>query len=251
MTDPAPFSDHFSDRAAGYARYRPGYPKKMVDYLAGLAPDRELAWDAGCGSGQLSVCLAERFGRVRATDASAAQLARAAPDPRVEYVRALAPDSGLPDDSVALITAAQAAHWFDLDAWYAEVRRVARPGGVIALLSYGMASWDSAAHEVLERFHAEVLATRWPPERRHVEEGYRSLPFPFAEVEAPDFVMEARWTAEELLGYLETWSTMRNLERDEGRGRIEAFRREFAAAWGPTDLPRLVRWPLALRVGRV
>jgi SAM-dependent methyltransferase len=250
MTDPDAFPDHFSDRATGYARYRPSYPIEVVDHLAALAPARKRAWDAGCGSGQLSVLLAERFDRVLATDASGEQLARASPHPRVEYGESLAHESGLPDASVELASAAQAAHWFDLDLYFAEVRRVVRPGGIVALISYGMASTGSEADHVLQRFHEEVLDPRWPPERRHVEEGYRSLPFPFEPLEAPSFVMEARWTAEDFLGYLETWSTMRKLEQEEGRERIDPFREGFLRAWGSAGRRR-VRWPLALRVGRV
>jgi SAM-dependent methyltransferase len=251
MVDPGSFHDHFSDRATGYARYRPFWPMEVVHHLAGLAPGRELAWDAGCGSGQLSALLAERFRHVRATDASGDQLARAVPHARVEYARALAQESGLPDRSVDLATAAQAAHWFELELYFAEVRRVVRPGGILALISYGMASTGSEADRVLERFHRTVLDPRWPPERRHVEEGYRSLPFPFEELGVPPFVMEARWTGEDFLGYLETWSTMRNLERDEGRRRIEAFQEAFLRAWGPAEESRRVQWPLAIRLGRV
>jgi SAM-dependent methyltransferase len=250
MTDPGAFPDHFSDRATGYARYRPSYPIEVVDHLAALAPGRKLAWDAGCGSGQLSVLLAERFDRVLATDASGEQLARAAPHPRVEYVESLAHESGLQDASVDLATAAQAAHWFELDRYFAEVERVVRPRGIVGLISYGMASTGSEADRVMARFHEEVLDPCWPPERRHVEEGYRSLPFPFDPLGAPPFVMEARWTGEEFLGYLETWSTMRKLEQEDGRERIDAFREEFLRAWGSVGRRR-VQWPLALRVGRV
>jgi SAM-dependent methyltransferase len=250
MVDPSSFPDHFSDRATGYARYRPSWPGEVVDHLAALAPGRDLAWDAGCGSGQLSLLLAERFRRVRATDASEHQLARAIPHPRVEYVQALAQESGLPDESVDLATAAQAAHWFDLEAYFAEVRRVVRPGGIVALLSYGVAQTDTEADRVLERFRGEVLDPRWPPERRHVEEGYRNLPFPFHELTTPSFAMEAHWTGKDFLGYLETWSTMRNLEQEEGRGRIDPFRKAFLRAWRPDEV-RLIRWPLALRVGRI
>jgi ubiquinone/menaquinone biosynthesis C-methylase UbiE len=250
MTDPGAFPDHFSDRATEYARYRPSWPREVVDHLAALAPGRDLAWDAGCGSGQLSLLLAERFRRVRATDASEHQLARAAPHPRVEYVEALAQESGLPAGSVDLATAAQAAHWFDLDPYFAEVQRVVRPGGIVALLSYGLAETASDADRVMEQFHREVLAPRWPPQCRHVEEGYRHLPFPFHELTTPSFAMEARWTGEDFLGYLETWSTMRNLEQEEGRERIDAFREELLRVWRPDEI-RLVRWPLALRVGRI
>jgi SAM-dependent methyltransferase len=186
-----------------------------------------------------------------ATDASEAQLARAEPDPRVEYRRATAEASGLPDSSVDLAAAAQAAHWFHLEAYYAEVRRVARPGAAVALVTYGLASAGAEVDPVLEEFYTRTLGPHWPPERRHVEDAYRSLPFPFREVEAPGFVMEAEWGVEEVLGYVGTWSAVRALERAEGRVPLESFRRKLTEAWGGKERRRRVRWTLSLRVGRV
>src|SRR5438876_4020524 len=138
------FQDHFSDVAAAYAAHRPTYPAALVDFLAESAPRRDLAWDAGCGSGQLSVLLAERFARVIATDASPAQIAHAAPHPNVAYACAPAEDSGLPPGVADLAVAAQAAHWFDLPAYYAEVRRVGRAGALVALVTYGLVRVDHA-----------------------------------------------------------------------------------------------------------
>lgn len=245
------FRDHFSDRAAGYAAHRPTYPPALVDFLAGVSPGRELAWDCGCGSGQLTVLLAGRFERVIGLDASAEQLARATPHPRVEYRCARAESSGLADAAVDLAVAAQAAHWFDLAAYYAEVRRVVRPGGVVALVTYGRLSVVDDVDAVVDRFYSEVLGPYWPPERRHVEDGYRSLPFPFEEIEAPRLEMCQEWTLGRLIGYVETWSAVRALEAAEGCAAVEAFRRELARAWGRAGVVRPVRWPLSLRVGRV
>lgn len=245
------YKDHFSSRAAGYAAHRPGYPPELVRWLAAQAPRRELAWDAGCGSGQLSAGLAEEFDRVIATDASAEQIARATAHPKIDYRCARAEASGLPDGVVDLAVAAQAAHWFDLAAWYAEVRRVARPEGLVALVSYGMLHVDDALGAIVGRFYADVLGPYWPFERRHVEEGYRSLPFPFAEIEVPHFEMRAEWALAGLLGYIETWSAVGALVAAEGSERVETFREEVAAAWGDERRVREIRWPLALRAGRV
>jgi 2-polyprenyl-3-methyl-5-hydroxy-6-metoxy-1,4-benzoquinol methylase len=79
------FKDHFSTRSAEYAAYRPTYPRALVDFLADAAPGTELALDCGCGTGQLSVLLAERFARVVATDASAKQIENAEPRQNLEY----------------------------------------------------------------------------------------------------------------------------------------------------------------------
>jgi ubiquinone/menaquinone biosynthesis C-methylase UbiE len=132
------FKDHFSSRAADYAAYRPTYPPELVDYLASVCPTSNLALDCGCGTGQLAVLLADRFKRVIATDASAQQIENTEPRERVTYRVAPAERSGLPDASADLVVAAQAAHWFDQPAFYAEARRVGRPGAILALVTYGV-----------------------------------------------------------------------------------------------------------------
>ena len=250
MTSSGRFKDHFSDVAAAYAAHRPTYPAALVDFLARLAPARRLAWDAGCGSGQLSLLLAGLFERVVATDASPEQIARAAPHPNLEYRCAAAGVSGLPDSVLDLASAAQAAHWFDLPAYYAEVRRVARRGGIVALISYGVVTAGADLDAVIQPFYRGVLAAYWPPERRHVDEGYRSLPFPFEELDAPAFEIRLDWRLEDLVGYIGTWSAVWALEQAQGRGPFATFKRELAGAWGPAAV-RTVRWPLVLRVGRV
>ncbi|HMF06909.1 MAG TPA: class I SAM-dependent methyltransferase, partial [Methylocella sp.] len=133
-----PFKDHFSANSAKYAANRPTYPRALIDFLADIAPGHEQALDCGCGSGQLSTLLAARFNRVFATDASAQQIANATPHERVAYRTAPAEQSGLPEGSVDLITVAQAAHWLDLKAFYAEVRRVGRANAILALITYGV-----------------------------------------------------------------------------------------------------------------
>jgi SAM-dependent methyltransferase len=251
VTSSGSFKDHFSDVAAAYAAYRPSYPPALVDFLARLAPARRLAWDAGCGSGQLSLLLAGHFEQVVATDASPEQIARATAHPKVEYRCARAEASGLRERVADLVTAAQAAHWFDLPAYFAEVRRVTRPGGIVALISYGVVTADADLDAVIRPFYREVLGAYWPPERRHVDEGYRSLPFPFEELDGPSLEIRLDWRLEELVGYVGTWSAVWALERAQGQGSFATFRRELAKAWGPATTVRTVRWPLALRVGRV
>lgn len=245
------FPDHFSGRAGGYRAHRPTYPGALVDVLAGLAARTGTAWDAGCGSGQLSVRLTRRFRRVLATDASAEQLARAERHPRVEYREARAEESGLPAASTDLVVAAQAAHWFDLDAFWDEVRRVVRPDGAVALVSYGLMRVTPEVDATVRRFYEDVLDPWWPPQRRHVEARYRTLSFPFGEVEGPELEIRHRWTLEDLLGYLSTWSAVQAMEAARGEGATAALEDELTAAWGRPRQARTVAWPLALRLGRL
>lgn len=246
------FKDHFSSIAGGYSAHRPVYPRAVAEALAARSPGQGLAWDAGCGSGQLAVVLGEVFDRVIATDASAAQIAAAAPHARVHYAVAPAEASGLADGSVDCAVAAQAAHWFDLDAYYREVRRVARPGGLVALVTYAVVQVGAEVEQVIGDFYWKTLDGHWPPERRLVEEGYRSLPFPFEPVEAPALALEHRWNVEQLLGYVGTWSAVQSLGKArDGAAELARFQAALRAAWGEPSTERLIRWPLSLRLGRV
>jgi len=267
MTPPSSFPDHFSRRAATYRARRPGYPLELVDWLAEEAPARDRAWDAGCGSGQLSLLLARRFRQVVACDASREQVMTAPRLPGVAFRVARAEAPGLPPGSVDLAVAAQAAHWFDLDEYYRTVTRVTRPGGVVALVTYGVMELDPEITRTVRAFHDVTLAPHWPPQRAHVISGYRSLPFPFPELTPPTFEIRRHWTLSEFLGYVDTWSAMRALERswEARRGRVgphpkafssvspewQRFRDALEGAWGPPDAEREVRWPLAIRAARL
>lgn len=244
------FKDHFSERAAEYARFRPRYPAALFQSLAELAPGRRLAWDCGTGSGQAAVGLAAHFDRVIATDASPEQLAQAEPHPRVTYRRALESESGLEDASVDLVTAAQALHWFDADGFYAEVRRVLRPGGVVAVWCYNLPRIDPGIDRVLDEFANGTVGLHWPPERRHVRAGYRNLPFPFAELPFPSCAMEGELALDDLAGYLDTWSSVRRYRQVVGTDPVEPLVAELAPVWGDASGPRVLRWPISGRVGK-
>jgi len=245
------FKDHFSAAAASYAAYRPSYPPELAKYLATLPAQAGLAWDSGCGSGQLSAQLALHFQRVEATDASAEQLAGAQVHERIHYRQARAESCGLPDDCVDLSVSAQAAHWYDLDAYYHEVRRVARSGAVIALIAYGRSTLDADIAPVFDHFYDNVAGPYWPPERMIVEDRYRTLAFSFEEIAAPEFEMHVDWSLAQLLGYIDTWSAMRGLEKVQSRSPFEDFRRELGRAWGDPARTRGVDWPLTLRAGYI
>ena len=245
------FKDHFSQSAAGYAAYRPTYPIELVKFLADTAARKEFAWDCGCGSGQLSTLLAEEFAEVYATDASAKQVENAVHHPRVRYACAPAEASGLSDQVADLIVAAQAAHWFDLPAFYREVRRVGRSGSIMALVSYGIVKVDEPLDAIIGRFYWDVIGSYWPPERKHVEEGYRSPDFPFTEIQAPDMAMTACWALPDFIGYVKTWSAVAAMEHATGPEPRERFSHDLGEAWGRSEEKRTIRWPLSLRIGVV
>lgn len=245
------FKDHFSSVADEYSSFRPTYPAELVDFLAGIAPRRDLVWEVGCGSGQLTTRLASRFDRVVATDASEMQIANAPRLPNVEYRCAFAEQSPVDSHTADLCVAAQAAHWFDLEAYYAEVRRVGGADSILALVTYGLLQVDDRVDALVRRFYSNVLTSYWPPERKYVEDGYRSLSFPFDELQAPAFEMRTEWTLMEVAGYVSTWSGVRALVEDEGTDAIDAFLMDLSDVWDSQEEKRSVRWPISLRIGRV
>ncbi|HEV8263901.1 MAG TPA: class I SAM-dependent methyltransferase [Gemmatimonadales bacterium] len=245
------FADHFSGVSAAYAAFRPRYPDALFDVLAAAAPACDAAWDCATGSGQAALGLARHFARVIATDASDAQIAHAAPHPRITYRVAAAEASGLPDRSVDLVTAAQAVHWFDRPRFWAEARRVLRPEGVIAVWTYWFFSVEPALDAIVRRFYTDTVGPFWPPERKLTEERYQTIDFPFAEFTLPGFTIEQRVTLDEVAGYIRTWSATRGYVERHGRDPVEDLVRELRPIWGDPTTARLARWPLAVRAGRV
>lgn len=245
------FKDHFSGHAAGYRDARPGYPAALYQWLATLPAAHQRAWDAGCGNGQATVALAAHFDMVVGSDPSAPQIAVAEPHPRVRYVVEAAEATTIDAASIDLVTVAQALHWFDQPRFYAEARRVAKPGAVLAAWTYALCSVTPAVDAVVEHFYTETVGRYWPPERRDTENGYASLPFPFAAIAAPPFAMQEHWTLAQFCAYLRSWSASQRYVKAEHRDPVAALEPALMQAWGAAGQRQAVRWPLALRVGRI
>jgi SAM-dependent methyltransferase len=241
------FKDHFSEHAADYAIFRPGYPRELFDYLGNITPSRQLAWDCGTGNGQAAVGLASVFDCVIATDASEQQIANAQPHERVEYRVASSENSGMQPGTIHLIMVAQALHWFDLHGFYTEARRVLKPDGILAASAYNLLHIEAAIDEVVNLYYYEVVGPFWPPERKVVE-NFDHLQFPFHEIDPPKFEMTAQWTLDHLLGYLRTWSSTQRFITARGIDPLEQITDDLRSAWGNPQQVRKVVWPLILRV---
>jgi len=230
---------------------RPIYPQALFAYLAAQCEQRQLAWDCGCGSGQASLGLSGYFDAVIATDPSADQLSKAPAVDGIAYRQAPAESSDLPPNSVDLVCAFMAAHWFDLEAFYAEARRVAKADATIALLVYGEPyTGRHDVDEIIQRFSAKTGPYGGPAIQR-MRHLYADWKFPFAvECELPSFQMEARYSLERFLSYTRSRASVMDYARRQNHDVVASFEGQLAEHW-PSGEELDVYWPLKGRIGKI
>jgi len=241
--------DNFSIQSPSYAQFRPGYPAQMFDFLFDNCKSLDCAWDCATGNGQIANVLADHFRQVEATDISENQLKNATQKPNIRYQMGRAETPDFPDHCFDLVTVGQAAHWFDFEKFYPEVRRVLKPVGLLALVGYNLLRVDKPTEAVIEHFYNTILHGCWDAERHLVETAYRTIPFPFDEIPFPEMASTNSWAVEQLLGYLNTWSAVQHFIRKNGESPIsEDFVAQLKEVWPEGEIRR-VRFPIFGRVG--
>jgi ubiquinone/menaquinone biosynthesis C-methylase UbiE len=243
------FTDLFSEKSAGYAQARPTYPDALYRFIAEAAPGRGRAWDCATGNGQAAIGLARHFAAVEASDASEQQVAHAIAAKGVRYSVQRAEQTDYESRSFDAVCVAQALHWFDLDRFYPEVQRVLKPGGIFAAWGYGWTEIASEIDRAIERHLLAPIKPHWPKQNALLIAGYRTIAFPFEELEVPPMRIETHYTLDEFLAYAETWTATRSLVNLEGRGFLEATRAALLPLWGE-DVSRPASMVLAVRCGR-
>lgn len=245
------FKDHFSHNSSAYRNYRPGYPEELFAWLSNQCLQHNVAWDCGCGTGQSALMLIPYFKQVVATDPSFEQIRNAVKHPDIDYRVMPAEQTDLESTSIDLIVVAQALHWFDFEQFYREVRRVAGDGCLLAAITYDLLRISEEIDLVIDHFYHQIIGPFWPPERKHVDALYQSIPFPFDKLATPDFVTQEQWSLLHLLGYLNTWSAVKEYRKQHTTSPLELVMDELAAVWGDPEQTRLITWPITIRLGRV
>ncbi|MBF7730433.1 class I SAM-dependent methyltransferase [Pseudomonas sp. N040] len=239
----------FGEKAGAYASFRPAYPAQLFDWLAAHSPGRQRALDIGCGNGQASQALLSRFDQVLACDSSLAQLAEARRQPALQLFAADARKLPLQPASLELVIVAQALHWFAGPAFFAEVGRVLKPGGLFCAWCYSLMQINPALDALIEELHGELLKGYWPAGRASVDAGYSDIQSGFAQIPVPPFSIQLDWSFAHMLGYLRTWSAVQLWQREHARDPLALFRTRLSEAWGDTQQRHLVSWPLHFVAG--
>lgn len=239
--------DNFSSKSSSYAKYRPNYPQVLYQFLKEKLDKTEKAWDCGTGNGQVAGELAKFFKEVQATDISQEQLDNAIRQPNIHYSVQAAEKTNFPDNNFDLITVAQAIHWFNFKAFYKEVERVLKPGGIIAVIGYSLFKSNPETDEVILKFYRDIVGPFWDEERKYLDEKYKTIPFPFIEIESPGFEQEYQWTFAHLIGYLKTWSAVKHYEKVNGENPVDLIEEELKATFGTKNK---VVFPILFRLGK-
>ncbi|NHB56794.1 methyltransferase domain-containing protein [Acinetobacter sp. 194] len=243
--------DLFSEQSHIYQQARPSYPHAVIAEILKHVPHKQFAWDCGAGSGQFTQLLSPYFEQIVATDLSAQQLKQAHYLENVSYQIQHAEKTSFHDQTFDLVTVAQAIHWFDFDAFYAEVQRTLKPDGVLAVIGYGLIQiQDVAVNRLLQSLYYETLKGYWDAERKYIDEGYATIPFPFDELHVPRLKMHYQWSVDQFLNYLSTWSALKKYKKENQQDPLKKLA-EFFQEHGYKHALLNVEFPIFLRIGRL
>lgn len=245
--------DNFSLQSEGYSKFRPVYPKELYEEILPHVSEFDQCWDCATGNGQIAKELAAHFATVHATDISSDQLKKASAFDNILYTENRAEQTGFDDNSFDLITVGQAVHWFDHSHFNKEVKRVAKPGSVIALIGYGLMFVDALFDEHLMKFYEGTIGDYWDPERKHIDSHYQSIPFPFEVINLTrEYSIDVHWGLAQLEGYLGTWSSVNRFIKQNGQDPVGPFITELieSGAWLRNET-KDVRFPLFVKLGRI
>jgi len=242
--------DYFSGHAKHYASFRPVYPDDLYAFILNHVTHKRNAWDCGTGNGQVAHRLAEHFDHVDASDISQKQIEQAPKADNITYYVCPAEQIPFQDNRFDLITVAQALHWFDLEKFYAEVKRVAVDGAVIAVWGYGLNTVNRDIDELTLDFYSNTTGPYWDPARRLVENHYKDISFPFDTIPFPGFAIKVEWTLHDYIGYLRTWSaTQAYIKANSIDPTIDLFER-MKSFWNP-DETKTVTFPVFGKAGAI
>lgn len=242
--------DNFSKQAAVYAKYRPTYPQELFDFIFTHVKNKHVAWDCGTGNGQSAKELAKHFEKVFATDISQKQIDNAHQASNIFYSVQQAEQTTFSDNSFDLITVSQALHWFKLNRFYPEVKRVAKPGAWIAVWMYNLPSISAEIDELLNvQLYKKILGTSWDFERKYVDDNYATLSFAFKEIKTPVFKIQLEWTLKELKGYINSWSALQKFIEANHYSPADEIVKQIQSYWKNEKMK--IVFPVCMRMGQI
>lgn len=244
-------SPDYSSYAKQYAQSRPTYPEELFSYISSLVKQHDLAWDCATGNGQAALALTKHFKQVIATDSSKEQIEQAIPHPQIEYRVATSEQSGLKDKSVDLVTVASALHWFDMQKFYSEVKRVVRPGGILAVWSYHVGYVEPPYEKIFLCFYHNVLFPFFASGARLVDDRYETITLPGEPIDVEKYFVSAKWNLEQMLAFIKSWSGTQQYIKEQGEDPVSLVADDLKQLWGDPESIQTIRWPLFVKISRL
>ena len=125
-----------------------------------------------------------------------------------------------------------------------------QPGGVFAAWTYTLPHVTTELDRIVDAKLLNLIKTYWAPQNRLAWDAYANVPFPFHELDVPQFDMRLNWTLEQFVAYLQTWSATRLCIEANGPEFFAQFVTELEAAWGERTTVRDVSMDFLCRIGR-
>lgn len=245
--------NHFADKAAEYQQFRPRYPDDLFQYLISLTSFQDCAWDVGTGNGQAAIALSASFNKIFATDLKQGQLNVAEKKQNIRYIACPAEKTPIKNQSVDLITVAQALHWFNLDKFYEEVHRVAKLNAILAVWCYTLPEITPEIDALIHDLYSNILGNEyWPKERHYIDEKYQTIPFPFKKINTPAFNIERSLNFFQLEGYLNTWSALQQYKSEnQNKNPLDFIRNDLRKIWGCPEKIYHTKTPIYLLAANI
>ncbi|HPM30911.1 MAG TPA: class I SAM-dependent methyltransferase [Chryseolinea sp.] len=242
--------DLFSDHASIYAAFRPTYPDALYEFIFKHNASKTKAWDCATGNGQVASYLAHHFKEVKASDISQQQLDTAVKATNIFYSISPAEKTPFPDSEFDLITVGQALHWFSVNDFFNEVKRVGKQDAMLAVWGYTLCSVNPEIDILFSDYYTNIVGPYWDSARKLIENEYRDIEFPFEEIPSPKFEIQVSWTLEHYEGYLRSWSATQKYIKANDTDPLVTLLEKLKLLWKP-GTARSATFPVFLRLCKI
>lgn len=255
-----------------YSKYRPSYPQTLIERIIFYLKQKHngpynLAVDVGCGTGQATKLFSPYFTHINAYDVSENQIKQARlvqTEANISFNVSSSESLPLADESVDLITVATAAHWFDLEKFYTECKRVLKINGVLAIFTNLIPriinkneSLEQTLTQLINNYN-HILQPYASDRMKYVMNRYKDINPTLEDVERDDSLyIDYMWTIDELIQYLRTYSCFQNYcEINSNNGLLDRIKASILDAFKNENLENIenekfcVRFDLVLILSR-
>lgn len=232
-------SSTFNTESHKYFQYRPRYPKQLYEFISSVCKSNEMVWDSACGNGQVAVDISEYFSIVEASDIHENQLNNSFEKDNVHYSLQNSEATNYPDNFFDAVCVAQALHWFNLEAFFYEVKRVLKKEGVFFCWGYSFFKVEDEIDQIINEYLLKEIEPFWSEHNKLLHNEYVNINFPFEKIETPKLEMKENWQLAQLLEYLSTWSAIKLYNKKKSINILDELEMQLSNYWEKNELKEI------------